>query len=746
MLLLVKWMLGLLLMSVGIAMFVHVIRLRWQYVRLGMPSAVKGNVSGRVWQALIKTLSQGKLWKDWRSGLMHLFLFYGFLHLQIGAVDIIWKGLTGHHLPLPQYEAFVVAQEYTVLLVLAAILYAGYRRYVERLARLKRGLKPAWVLIFIVLLMASVIGTMVFERALEGATDVTGSLTAWIASVIVHSSLVVLTIGYEISWWLHLVVLLVFLVYVPQSKHFHLIVAPINLGLQRSLPNIGKLEPLDLEQEEAESFGVGAIEQFRQDQLVDLYACVECGRCTNVCPAASTGKWLSPMHLITKLRDHLTEKGAAVTSTTPWVPALHAGVMTHRWVNRGSNESVTRGQLSDEYAQAGLGQAGAVELQGGAGKSAASIAYTLSIQKQQWVGERSPITSVEPAHDARSLELISDVMSEQELWACTTCRNCEDQCPVGNEHVDKIIDMRRYLVLTRGELPTDAQRAMTNIERQGNPWGINRNDRHQWALEWERSSGRHVPVVKEAAAYDLLLFVGSMGAYDRRTQRVIRSLIRLMEAADIRYAVLGNEERSSGDTVRRLGNEFLYQELARDNIALFQKYDVKQIVTACPHTYHTIKKEYVDFGLSAEIEVYHHTEWLWKMWRTGRIQLTHAVKEKVVWHDSCYLARYNNIVAAPRELVSAIPELTLVEMERHGKDAMCCGAGGGRMWMEETEGKRVNVTRVEQALLTEPTVIGSACPYCLTMMEDGTKSLERDEIRSYDIAELVAMSVLGERE
>ncbi|MCG7407405.1 hypothetical protein MH117_08225 [Paenibacillus sp. ACRRX] len=733
-------------MSIGMTMFIHVIRMRWQYVRLGMPSTVLDNVSGRVWQALLKTMNQGKLWKDWRSGLMHLFLFYGFLHLQIGAVDIIWKGLTGNHLPLPGYEAFVIAQEYTVMIVLAAILYAGYRRYVERLARLKRGMKPAWVLLFIVLLMVSVVGTMVFDRALEGATEVTGSLTAWIASSIVHSPLFILTIGYEISWWLHLVVLLVFLVYVPQSKHFHLIVAPINLGLQRSSHEIGKLEPLDLEQEEAESFGVGAIEQFRQNQLVDLYACVECGRCTNVCPAASTGKWLSPMHLITKLRDHLTEKGAAVTSTTPWVPALHAGVMTHRWINMGSNESEALVQLTDAHPVAGIEQSGADVLQRAAGKSAAPISYTLSIQKQQWVGERSHIKSTENAHDARSLELIGDVMSEQELWACTTCRNCEDQCPVGNEHVDKIIDMRRYLVLTRGELPADAQRAMTNIERQGNPWGINRNDRHQWALDWERSSGRHVPVVKESTAYDVLLLVGSMGAYDRRSQRVIRSLIRLMEAAGIRYAVLGNEERSSGDTARRLGNEFLYQELARDNVALFKKYDVKQIVTACPHTYHTIKKEYPDFGLSADIEVYHHTEWLWTMWQEGRIQLKHAVNEKVVWHDSCYLARYNNIVDAPRELVRAIPQLSLVEMERHGKDAMCCGAGGGRMWMEETEGKRVNVTRVEQALLTEPTVIGSACPYCLTMMEDGTKSLERDEIRSYDIAELVAMSVLGERE
>ncbi|WP_285104804.1 (Fe-S)-binding protein [Paenibacillus sp. UMB4589-SE434] len=733
-------------MSIGMTMFIHVIRMRWQYVRLGMPSTVLDNVSGRVWQALLKTMTQGKLWKDWRSGLMHLFLFYGFLHLQIGAVDIIWKGLTGNHLPLPGYEAFVIAQEYTVMIVLAAILYAGYRRYVERLARLKRGMKPAWVLLFIVLLMVSVVGTMVFDRALEGATEVTGSLTAWIASSIVHSPLFILTIGYEISWWLHLVVLLVFLVYVPQSKHFHLIVAPINLGLQRSSHEIGKLEPLDLEQEEAESFGVGAIEQFRQNQLVDLYACVECGRCTNVCPAASTGKWLSPMHLITKLRDHLTEKGAAVTSTTPWVPALHAGVMTHRWINMGSNESEVLVQLTDAHPVAGIEQSGADVLQRAAGKSAAPISYTLSIQKQQWVGERSHIKSTENAHDARSLELIGDVMSEQELWACTTCRNCEDQCPVGNEHVDKIIDMRRYLVLTRGELPADAQRAMTNIERQGNPWGINRNDRHQWALDWERSSGRHVPVVKESTAYDVLLLVGSMGAYDRRSQRVIRSLIRLMEAAGIRYAVLGNEERSSGDTARRLGNEFLYQELARDNVALFKKYDVKQIVTACPHTYHTIKKEYPDFGLSADIEVYHHTEWLWKMWQEGRIQLKHAVNEKVVWHDSCYLARYNDIVDAPRELVRAIPQLSLVEMERHGKDAMCCGAGGGRMWMEETEGKRVNVTRVEQALLTEPTVIGSACPYCLTMMEDGTKSLERDEIRSYDIAELVAMSVLGERE
>lgn len=728
----IEWLLSLLCIGVSIYWFVIIVWRRFKYVQLGVPAASPDNRQG-IKQALLQTFSQGKLWKDWRSGLMHLLLFYGFLHLQIGAIDLILIGLTDAHLPLPYYETFVVAQEWTVWLVLIAILYAGYRRYVEQLPRLKRSFKSGVVILFITSLMVSVIGTMLFERVITGNVSSPGSIIA-VAAAAIHAPPILLVAGYKLFWWLHLLILLAFLLYVPQSKHFHLIVAPYNLVIQRPIQSIGKLHSLDLEAEDAESFGVGAIEGFSRNQLVDLYACVECGRCTQVCPAAATGKWLSPMHMITKLRDHLTEKGAAITSSSPWVPSLSTAYTVHQW--HPDEEDVSSSTLQPLSLESPRGR---------------SISQTMSRQQASWQGsyhyaalEKHAGHGVGKHKDPRELQLIGDVMSEAELWACTTCRNCEDQCPVGNEHVDKIIDMRRYLVLTEGELPADAKRAMTNIERQGNPWGLNRKDRMNWAVEWEQQDGIKVPTVKENPHFDYLLFVGSMGSYDRRSQRVMRDLVRLLQAADVSFAILGNEERSSGDTVRRLGNEFLYQELAQENIRLFEKYDVKRIVTACPHTYHTMKKEYRDYGMSESLMIYHHSELLWSLWKEGKLHLNHSIQEQVVWHDSCYLARYNDVVAEPRQLLQAVPGLTLLEMERSGKHAMCCGAGGGQMWMEETEGSRMNVARVEQALAVLPSVIGSACPYCLTMMEDGTKQLERPEVQTLDLAEIVARSVLGD--
>jgi Fe-S oxidoreductase len=333
-------------------------------------------------------------------------------------------------------------------------------------------------------------------------------------------------------------------------------------------------------------------------------------------------------------------------------------------------------------------------------------------------------------------------MTEDEIWSCTTCRNCEDQCPVGNEHVDKIVDLRRYLVLTQGSMPHDGQRALQNIERQGNPWGISRNDRAKWVQEIGPAGELKVPTVKENPDFEYLFFVGSMGSYDNRSRKVTSAFVRLMNEAGVNFAILGNEEKNSGDTPRRLGNEFLFQQLCLENIAAFEKYNVKKIVTACPHTFNTLKNEYPEFGLEAE--VLHHTELLDLLIKQGKLTPRHAVRERIAYHDSCYLGRYNGVYDQPRDILRAIPGVELLEMERSRENGMCCGAGGGMMWMEETAGKRVNLARTEQALTVNPTVIGSACPYCLTMMEDGTKMKEvEDRVKARDIAEILALSVFG---
>ncbi|WP_240546367.1 (Fe-S)-binding protein [Paenibacillus artemisiicola] len=670
-----------------------------------------------------------KLLKDLRSGIMHLVLFYGFIVLQFGAADIVWKRLTGRALPYPAYHGFVLTQEITVSLVLLAILYGGFRRYVERLTRLKRGWKPSVVLWFIGGLMLTVLLTQAFDHVKEtpsGGGGAEASLYAGYAPVSsgiaegfrdLGATPAAGSVLYEVFWWLHLAVLLGFLVYVPQSKHFHIFTAPVNLWLRRGSPP-GRLAPLDLEDEDAESFGVGAVEQFTRKQLLDLYACVECGRCTNVCPAAGTGKLLSPMHLIVKLRDHLTEKGAAITSKSPWVPAFGGG------------------------APGAHAMAETVPLWSGGGAAATTIEPTMTAQKHGWQARAGAA--------AADAALIGDVMTETELWACTTCRNCEDQCPVGNEHVDKIIDMRRYLVLTEGRVPAEAQRAMQNIERQGNPWGLPRGERGAWLAAYEAAvpDARPVRTMKEAAAGgdrpELLLWAGTMGAYDQRSRKVLFAVVRLLQQAGVPFAVLGGEERNSGDTARRLGNELLFQTLCAENVATLQRYGVKRIVTICPHTFNALKNEYADFGLARAVAVEHHTTLLARLVAGGSLVPAHPVSERVVYHDSCYLGRYNGEYEAPRALLRAIPGVELLEMERNRANGLCCGAGGGLMWMEERAGVRVNEARTAQALDASPTVIGSACPYCLTMMEDGIKLHEaEDRVRARDVAELLAESVFG---
>ncbi|MEK3883416.1 (Fe-S)-binding protein [Paenibacillus sp. PL2-23] len=730
----IRWALFGAVVVCAVWLFASVVSRRIGYMRLGVPVPFERHKPARGKSFAREVLGHRRLLNDVRSGLMHLVYFYGFIMLQFGAVDLIWKGLAGGEaLPIPYYHAFSWSQEVTVTLVLAAVAYSTYRRYIERLPRLGRGWKPSLVMWFIGSLMLTVLLTLSFERLAAGASEVVPDVYAPVSEPLSRLFLLagaaeagpLAHAGFELFWWLHLLVLLGFLVYVPQSKHFHLLTAPLNLWFRRNEPH-GRLTPLNLEDEEAESFGAGQIEHFSQKQLLDLYACVECGRCTNVCPAASTGKLLSPMHMIVKLRDHLTEKGAALTSKSPWLPAS-------LWAGR-------------DYGVKHAHVMGAVIPTGAAGSEGddmfrTDIMPTMKAQAAAWAKREGA--------KAEELELIGDVMTEDELWACTTCRSCEEQCPVGNEHVDKIIDMRRHLVLMEGRLPADGQRALQNIERQSNPWGLPRGERVAWIEACEQRTGIRVQTMEERKAKgalpDILLWAGSMGAYDSRSRRALFDLVRLLTKAGVDFATLGNEERSSGDTARRIGNELLFQELCRDNIATLERYEVRHIVTACPHTFNTFKNEYPDFGLGSEVVVEHHSELLARLVREGLLMPRCALEERVTVHDSCYLGRYNGAYEAPRFLLRAIPGVELEEMERSGSAGMCCGAGGGLMWMEEHAGTRVNYARTAQALEVKPSIISSACPYCLTMMEDGLKALDDGgRVAARDIAELLAESVFGD--
>jgi Fe-S oxidoreductase len=670
----------------AIYVFAELVKTRVRYIKLGKKAEFNKTVKERIDDLLIYVFGQKKLLKDKKSGTMHVMFFYGFLLVQFGAIDLIWKGLAPEsHLPLgPLYPYFTFFQEIVVLIILVGVFWGFYRRYIEKLVRLKRGFFSGLVYLFLTGLMlctllANGMGIIWHGDEVPWSEPVASAIAAafnWLPQTAAAAL-------FFVFWWGHLLFLLAFLVYVPQGKHAHLIAGIANVWLGRT-HKVGQLSTINFEDETQETFGVSKIEDFNQKQLVDLYACVECGRCTNMCPASGTGKMLSPRDLILKLRNHLTEKGAAVTSRQPWMPAP---LFKH---TRGNRLAL-------------------------ANEAAAALESEVS--------------------------LIGNVITEEEIWACTTCRNCEDQCPVMNEHVDKIIDLRRYLVLTEGKLDADAQRAMTNIERQGNPWGINRKERVKWR---EGREDIQVPTAKElkkaGEEFEYLFFVGSMGSFDNRSQKIAQSLAHVLNLAGVKFAVLGNDEKNSGDTPRRIGNEFLFQELAAANIETFKKYEVKKIVTIDPHAFNTLKNEYPEFGLEAE--VYHHTQLLAQLIKEGKLTPKHPVNEVISFHDSCYLGRYNEVYDAPREILKSIPGVQLVEAERNRENGMCCGAGGGRMWMEEHAGTRINVARTEQLLEADPTMIGSGCPYCLTMISDGTKAKEVDDrVQTLDIVEILEKSL-----
>jgi Fe-S oxidoreductase len=694
--LLINWIAFLAVTIYAIYLFAKVVATRIAYIRLGKKSEFDRDFKERFRRIGVIVFGQSKLLKDKKSGIIHVMMFYGFILVQFGAINMFIFGLSpGSHLPLGIfYPGFTFFQELVTLMILVAVVWAFYRRYVEKLVRLKRGFKAGLVLIFIGTLMVSVLfgNGMAIVWQGEGLTwsEPVASVIAAAFSWLSPTAAMVL---YYVFWWIHTLTILTFLVYIPQSKHAHLIAAPINVFLSKRVP--GKLQPInfDIDEDTAEneediSFGVGKVEDFDQFQMLDFYACVECGRCTDVCPASGTGKMLSPMDIMIKLRDHLTEKGAAITGKTAWVPS---------------------------YAFAGT-----------AGNQASA--------------------GGEAVATVQNLSMIGDVITEEELAGCTTCRNCEDACPVSNEHVSQILDMRRYLVMTEGKMDPEIQRAVMNIERQGNPWGLSKKDRIKWREEDEDA---YIPTVKELKKegkdFEYLFWVSSMGSFDSRSQKIALAFAKLMNQAGVSFAILGNKEMNSGDTARRIGNEFLFQEIAEKNIKEFNKHDVKKIVTIDPHAYNIFKNEYPDFGFEAE--VYHHTQMLFDLVMEGKLKPQREINQRLTYHDSCYLGRYNGVYDPPREILKSIPGLELVEMKRNKENGMCCGAGGGLMWTEETTGNRINVARTEQAMEVKPDMISSACPFCLTMLSDGTKAKEVDEdISTMDVAEILALSVLVEDE
>ena len=330
------------------------------------------------------------------------------------------------------------------------------------------------------------------------------------------------------------------------------------------------------------------------------------------------------------------------------------------------------------------------------------------------------------------------VIEEDSLWACTTCRSCMDHCPVYIEHIDKIIDMRRHRVLMESQFPEELTAAFKGLERNSNPWGLGHDMRADWIQELD------IPILAEYQGedLDLLFFVGCIRSYDDRNKKVALAMAKILNHLGIKFAILGMEEGCCGDPARRVGNEYLYQILAQTNIETFRRHGIKKIITTCPHCFNTLKNEYPQLGFQAE--VIHHTTFLKDQIQKGALTLNSPLNKKLTYHDPCYLGRHNGIFESPRDVLRSIPSLQLQEMRRTKKDSLCCGAGGGWMWMDEKIGKRINIQRLEDALTAHPEWIATACPFCVTMFDDAIKNTDREnELKIWDIAELVSLSLFG---
>lgn len=615
-----------------------------------------GSWGKRVWGVLVWAIGQKRMFSEPVAGIMHALIFWGFLVFTVRSVSLVVEGVSGGwELPLlhtPVGSAYLLAKDLFIVLVLAGVAIAAWRRLVTRPERLEYS-ADAWVI------LGLIAGLMVTDALADGARIAAGAPGPWAwtpVSAVVGSWLQGLGNGalhavYGWSWWVHMAALFAFANYLPYSKHFHVYTSLPNV-LLRPLEPAGRLLPMDLENiGEGTTLGAQRVTDLTWKQLLDLHTCTECGRCTTVCPTTITHKPLIPRQLSENLRDHL---------------------------NAASGEI--------------LGQAG------------------------------------KPAR-----ELAGDVIDPDVIWACTSCRWCEESCPLFISYVDRIVEMRRHLVLEKAEFPEEAEIAFRGMEVNGNPWQLPAEQRADWA------KGLGVPVASEGAEFDVLFWVGCAGAYDEAGQKTSRALAKLLDAAGVRYAILGAEETCTGDSARRLGNEYLFQTLAAANVETLNRYNVKKIVTNCPHCLNTLLHEYPDFGGS--YEVVHGAQLVAQLLAEGRLSFTREVKQVLSYHDPCYLGRTNGEYEAPRQVLRAIPGLELREAELSREKAMCCGAGGGRMWLEEKLGERINQTRVHQLQSCGAQDVAVACPFCAVMIGNGQQELGQEQARTVDVLVLAAQAL-----
>lgn len=630
-----------------------------------------------------------------RTSKHHLFIFWGFLIITIATVDVLVSGVIPsvslRVLPDLLYKPLYFVIDTMNFIVLLMIVWAIARRTIVRPALIPWNLDAGLIL--------GAIGSLMVTHFFYHGYHVAGVLTAggggagympisnFVGGALAPLSPAAVELGATFGYWLHVLIILTFLNYLPYSKHIHLLGALPNIFLRNRSERTMDLPKLNLEDET--QWGVSKFEQFSWKSLLDTYACTECARCSNYCPAYGTGKNLSPMQLIHDIRYEMLDR-----------VALRDRI----------------GELEGEIA--GLeAHAGATD----------HPPPDLEFAREQLAAVR--------AQDAAMPKLTGGRVAEDTLWACTTCGACQEVCPVFIEHPLKIIQMRQNLVLEQEKTPGELARTYRNIERQSNPWGIANDQRMDWA------NGLTVPTIEENPDPEYILWVGCAGAFDNRIVKQTRAMVKLLDAAGVDYAVLGHQEACTGDPARRTGNEMLFQALAEQNVETLNAANAKKVVTSCPHCLHTLRHDYPQFG--GNFEVVHHTQLIDHLFKEGKLKAEKSPVDTLTYHDSCYLGRWNREFDAPRDVIAAVGAPGgFKELPRNKRHGFCCGAGGGRMFMEEHEGQRVNENRTDEIIAAQVSAVAVACPFCNIMLTDGMKSRNVEEkIAVLDVAELVAASI-----
>jgi Fe-S oxidoreductase len=640
--------------------FVRRARLRWALIGSGRPSGRLDDPGARIGRELVQVLGQRKLFRKALPGMMHAFIFWGFLVLlpTIGEAAV---AIVDRHRTLPvlgDWPPFVLAADVFATLVVVGVGVAFWIRKVQRPDRFRGShLEEADRILLMIL---GIVGTLLLWVAAQISLGLAAHPGAAPVSEVLAKGFDAMSVGAveaaeRVLVWAHLLLVLAFLTYLPRSKHLHIITAAPNVYLAKNGPS-GHLEPLriDLEGEEEEMrFGAAVTTDLSRKQLLDLFSCTECGRCQEVCPAWNTGKPLSPKLFIMGLRDHAAAQA----------PALRAAP-----------------------------GAGPVELQ----------------------------------------PLVPSAVADEVVWDCVTCGACVRECPVDIEHVDTIIDLRRNLVMAESRFPAEAGTMLRGVETSGSPWGQPASARTDWA------QGLDVRVLAPGEpAPEYLYWVGCAGAFDERARATTRSVAALFNAAGVAWAILGPREKCTGDPARRMGHEYLFQMLAEENVGTMEEAGVHKVVASCAHCFNTLRNEYPDYG--ARFEVVHHTELLARLIGEGRLTAARDAPGSagsVTFHDPCYLGRHNDVVADPRAVLAGA-NATTTEMARSGDRSFCCGAGGARMWMEESRGTPINEERFREAAGTGADTLAVACPFCLVMLDDAAKQTE-SPMRIADVATLLA--------